>query len=96
MVSVDSSKILTKTLLLPTKYKKKRKQTNNNKKSLILTSKAFSWAASVLTLLTCFKEDGILRGPKDGVAFRIHDNHIHFKCCYPVLFAETRETNLNN
>lgn len=50
----------------------------------------------VLTLLTCFKEDSILRGLKDGVAFRIHDNHVHFKCCHAVLFAKTRETNLNN
>lgn len=51
---------------------------------------------SLITLLTGFKEDGILRCLQDGVAFRIHDNHVHFKCCHSILFAETWETNLNN
>lgn len=51
---------------------------------------------SQLTLLTSLKEDGILRGLKDGVAFRVHDDHIHLKCGHAVLFAETREANLNN
>lgn len=67
-----------------------------------LTDSPFVTKASVSTpsrtfgLLTRFKEDSILRGLKDGVAFRIHDNHVHLKCCHPVLFAETRESNLNN
>lgn len=61
-----------------------------------VTKASISTPSGALGLLTCFKEDSILRGPKDGVAFRIHDNHIHFKCCHPILFAETRETNLNN
>lgn len=49
-----------------------------------------------ITLLTGFKEDGVLRGLENNIAFWIHYDHIHFKCSDPILFSKARKSNLND
>ena len=49
-----------------------------------------------VTLLTGFKEDGILRGLENNIAFWIHYDHVHFKCSNTILFSKARKSNLNN
>lgn len=49
-----------------------------------------------ITLLTGFKEDGVLRGLEYNIAFWIHYDHIHLKCSNSILFSKARKSNLNN
>lgn len=49
-----------------------------------------------VTLLTGLKEDGVLRGLENDIAFWVHYDHIDFKCSHPILLAEARKSNLDN
>lgn len=62
----------------------------------LIAKSSISASSWTLRLLTGFKEDGVLRGLEDDIAFCVHYDHIHFECSHSILFSKARKPNLNH